>query len=145
MNNAKTALLLIIGMALGITISEGYTATNHPTANPIEQCEMVALGEIEKSVKTDRDSSALLNRAVSGDADAAITLAASLGKVDFSRMMYMERIGAENGNPASQYSYGKWLTESDSDAVKARGKFWLQKAKLGGVKEADSYLRSASH
>lgn len=79
-------------------------------------------------------------KALSGDREAARNLALVYGKVDFKSMQYWHLIGAENGDPVSQYNYAFWLLEKGGPQHRERAIFWLKKAAQNGDGDAKRLL-----
>jgi len=92
-------------------------------------CDDTKISEIASIIKSDPGSVRQLDLALAGDADAALQLAVTFGKIDFEKMMCLEKMAAENGNPVSQKNYGQYLSKSDDALVRKRGEFWLNRAK----------------
>lgn len=86
------------------------------------------------------DIKCLQKLALSGDRQAARRLAIIYGKIDLKVSKYWYMIGAENGDPASQYSYAILLMDEGSDVSKRRAVFWLRRAAEAGDKDASAKL-----
>jgi len=121
--------LVLFGVLLGITIPQGHTTPQPSPQTKAVSCDDTKLAEIAVYLKTAPTSTAQLKRAVAGDANSALELAVMFGKIDFQKMMCLERMAAENGSPVSQTNYGKFLLNSSDPLAQERGKYWLNKAK----------------
>ncbi|QWP75985.1 hypothetical protein J5226_20640 [Lysobacter sp. K5869] len=132
MRFVTSVVLIALGVLLGVSIGQGYAASQGGGQLRAASCDDTKLGEIADFVKKDPASSAQLKRAVAGDAEAALNLAVMFGKIDFAKMMCFERMAAENGGKVSQDNYGKYLLESKDPLAQARGKYWVDKSKRPG-------------
>lgn len=79
-------------------------------------------------------------KALSGDREAARNLALVYGKVDFKSMQYWHLIGAENGDPVSQYNYAFWLLKKGGPQHRERAIFWLKESAKNGDVDAQKLL-----
>lgn len=121
-----------ITAAVAVLLLSGLASTFSAVINAEDR--QVPPREIECSVDC------MKGRALAGDMSAARNLALIYGKIDFKAMQYWNLIGAENGDPISQYNYAFWLLEKGAKGQKERAIFWLKKSAESGDKDAKSLL-----
>ena len=95
---------------------------------------------IRNELLADKKTRDLYRTTLSGDKSSPLKLATEIAKSKPNYVMCINRLGAENGDPVSQYNYATRLLESDDEATKARGIFWLKKAAAADLKIAKSLL-----
>ena len=82
------------------------------------------------------------DEALAGDLRAAAQLQATYFKTDEEQYLHWLEIGAENGDPVSQYNFAfeLWAHGEASEQNQIRSKFWLGRAASAGDREAAAVL-----
>jgi TPR repeat protein len=84
-------------------------------------------------ISSENEIEACTENALKGSTKAALVLANYYRKInDKQSMGYWYRIGAQNGNPECQYSYGQILKQKEGEDNHIRGDFWINKAIKNG-------------
>lgn len=109
-------------------------------AEPPTTCDDDATAVVRKGLLKGPKTASLYRATLSGDKKAALDLALEIGKTHPEYVKCVNRLGAENGDPTSQYNYSRWLLDSTDEATRSRGMYWLKRAAAAKHKIAKELL-----
>lgn len=127
----KPKAYIFIALALAMTISGAHGFQTKYTS-----------GE-EDYVLTEAQRTHLAESALDGSGDAALQLSRFYSHVlmDLDQGLHWALIGAENGDPKSQFTVFAYLSRRESSDDKQRAIFWLKKAAAQGYPNAVQELK----